>query len=187
VLVERIGVGTAQGQAAWIVYVDVVCLAADGSLFDAALLAAVGALRTLELPSVQVSDDGKVCVAPHGATPDARQGAGTVQPAVHGGRLEMHKLPVALTCGLWKGKILADPCEVEESMMDAFVTVTMDSQGSLVRPPRPSADNTMASHSALNCASSASVLSCLLDCRSALSRSSPCTSREGWQAQATRR
>jgi len=132
---ERIGLRIAQGQAAWIVYVDVVCLAADGSLFDAALLAAVGALRTLDLPSVQVSDDGKVCVAPHGAAPDARHAADAARPAVRGGRLEMHNLPVALTCGLWKGKILADPCEVEESMMDACVTVTMDSQGSLVRAP----------------------------------------------------
>lgn len=140
----------AQGQAAWIVYVDVVCLAADGSLFDAALLAAVGALRTLELPSVQVSDDGKVCVAPHDATQDARRGADAAHPAVHVGRLEMHNLPVALTCGLWKGKILADPCEVEESMMDACVTVTMDGQGSLVRPPRPSPDDTMAIYSGLN-------------------------------------
>lgn len=36
------------GKAAWVVYLDIVCLNYDGGVLDAAVLAAVGALRNCE-------------------------------------------------------------------------------------------------------------------------------------------
>ena len=50
----------ARGRAAWVAYLDLYVLDADGGLFDAALLAALAALGALRLPHVDVDEDGKV-------------------------------------------------------------------------------------------------------------------------------
>ncbi|KAG9450946.1 hypothetical protein H6P81_010911 [Aristolochia fimbriata] len=46
------------GKAAWMAYLDVYCLDSDGSLFDAALLAAVAAFSHLQIPLVSLNDEG---------------------------------------------------------------------------------------------------------------------------------
>nr|CAD1824461.1 unnamed protein product [Ananas comosus var. bracteatus] len=51
-------------KASWIAYLDIYCLNADGSLFDAALVSAVAAFTHLEIPLVSVSDDGRVVTVP---------------------------------------------------------------------------------------------------------------------------
>ncbi|CAI5961368.1 unnamed protein product [Closterium sp. NIES-64] len=48
------------GKAAWAIWLDIVCIDADGALFDAALLAALAALSSLTLPAVDVVANGKV-------------------------------------------------------------------------------------------------------------------------------
>lgn len=45
------------GKAAWVVYLDVVCLNYDGGVLDAAVLAAVGALRNCTSPRDEVPSD----------------------------------------------------------------------------------------------------------------------------------
>ncbi|XP_010269781.1 PREDICTED: exosome complex component RRP43 isoform X2 [Nelumbo nucifera] len=50
------------GKAAWMAYLDIYCLDADGALFDAALLAAVAAFSHLQIPAVTVNDDGRVVI-----------------------------------------------------------------------------------------------------------------------------
>ena len=50
----------ARGRAAWVAYLDLYVLDADGGLFDAALLAALAALSALRLPHVNVDEHGKV-------------------------------------------------------------------------------------------------------------------------------
>ena len=50
----------AQGRAAWLLYLDLYVLDADGALYDAALLAALAALASLKLPHVAVDEAGKV-------------------------------------------------------------------------------------------------------------------------------
>ena len=50
----------ARGRAAWVAYLDLYVLDADGALYDAALLAALAALSALRLPHVDVDEDGKV-------------------------------------------------------------------------------------------------------------------------------
>ena len=49
----------ARGRAAWVAYLDLYVLDADGGLYDAALLAALAALCALRLPHVDVDEDGK--------------------------------------------------------------------------------------------------------------------------------
>ncbi|KAJ6363419.1 hypothetical protein OIU78_003568 [Salix suchowensis] len=48
------------GKAAWMAYLDIYCLDADGALFDAALLSAVAAFSHLQIPIVSLNDDGKI-------------------------------------------------------------------------------------------------------------------------------
>lgn len=50
------------GKAAWMAYLDIYCLDADGALFDAALLSAVAAFSHLQIPAVSLNDDGKIVV-----------------------------------------------------------------------------------------------------------------------------
>ena len=51
------------GKAAWMVYLDIYILDADGSLLDAALLAALASLASLQLPPVSIREDGQVELA----------------------------------------------------------------------------------------------------------------------------
>ena len=57
------------GKTAWMAYLDMYCLDADGSLFDAALLAAVATLLAavaafshLRIPIVSLNEEGRVVV-----------------------------------------------------------------------------------------------------------------------------
>ncbi|KAK9274101.1 hypothetical protein L1049_018915 [Liquidambar formosana] len=50
------------GKAAWMAYLDIYCLDADGALFDAALLSAVAAFSHLRIPVVSLNDNGRVVV-----------------------------------------------------------------------------------------------------------------------------
>ncbi|MCO5577162.1 hypothetical protein L7F22_030986 [Adiantum nelumboides] len=59
-MVDLRDLSIAPGKAAWMAYLDVYCLDADGSLLDAALLASTAALADLKLPEIAVTDDGKV-------------------------------------------------------------------------------------------------------------------------------
>ncbi|KAB1222362.1 Exosome complex component RRP43 [Morella rubra] len=45
------------GKAAWMAYLDIYCLDADGALFDAALLSAIAAFSHLQIPAVSLNDD----------------------------------------------------------------------------------------------------------------------------------
>ena len=59
-VVDLRGLAIARGRAAWVAYLDLYVLDADGGLYDAALLAALAALSALRLPHVVVDEDGKV-------------------------------------------------------------------------------------------------------------------------------
>jgi exosome complex RNA-binding protein Rrp42 (RNase PH superfamily) len=99
-----------QGQAAWMLYVDIFCLAADGGIFDAALAAAVAALSNVKLPRVKLSEDGRVVVAEDGSTEaspgpsdmDTESGNGGTRIVEGCSRLNLASLPIALTCGMYK-------------------------------------------------------------------------------------
>lgn len=146
--------------AAWAVFCDIYVLNADGGLLDAALIAAVSALAGLQLPEVAVTKDGAVlppftiassCWAlplhhPMLLGPERRRwlgvqvvppltvraGEGEVLPAR---QLQLRSTPLALTCGLRKGQLIADPSSEEEQLMECTITVALDEQGNLAGAP----------------------------------------------------
>lgn len=108
----------------------------DGSLHDACLLAALAALASLRLHAVTVDEAGHVQKA------DAAAGSGGgEQPAAAavGGqgqaqlrRLTLASLPVSLTCGLYRGRLLVDPAREEEAQAEALLTATLDESGAVL-------------------------------------------------------
>ncbi|XVE61125.1 hypothetical protein DITRI_Ditri06bG0014600 [Diplodiscus trichospermus] len=131
------------GKAAWMAYLDVYCLDADGALFDIALLSAVAALSHLEIPVVSLSDDGKIVVLS-----EEQEGMSDRKPVNKEKRkVTLSSIPFSLTCILHKNYILADPTAEEESIMETLVTVVLDSSSQLVslyKPGGPVLANTSA-------------------------------------------
>ncbi|CAL5420374.1 unnamed protein product [Camellia sinensis] len=111
------------GKAAWMAYLDIYCLDANGALFDAALLAAVAAFSHLQIPVVSLNDDGRVVVV-------SEEDVGKLknEPVNKGKwKLKLSSIPFSLTCILHKNYILADSTAEEESIMETLVTVVLDS------------------------------------------------------------
>uniref|UniRef100_A0A7N0VBR4 Ribosomal RNA-processing protein 43 n=1 Tax=Kalanchoe fedtschenkoi TaxID=63787 RepID=A0A7N0VBR4_KALFE len=121
------------GKAAWMAYLDIYCLDADGALFDAALLSAVAALSHLRIPQVSLNDDGRVVVvSEEGEEKIDREPVNKEKR-----KLNLTNIPFSLTCVLHKGYILADPTAEEESIMGTLVTVALDSSDQLVSLYKP--------------------------------------------------
>lgn len=121
------------GKAAWMAYLDIYCLDADGALFDAALLSAVAAFSHLQIPVVSLNDDGRVVVVS-----DEDGGKLEKEPVNKEKRkLKLSSIPFSLTCVLHKNYILADPTAEEESVMETILTVVLDSSFQLVSLYKP--------------------------------------------------
>lgn len=99
------------GQKVYMLYIDCYVLDYDGNYFDASVLSAVAALSSMTLPIYQVVN-GRV-------------------ELVHGQRMKlpMKTLPVSVTMGLIRDKIVVDPLPAEEEVADTLVTIGYDSQG----------------------------------------------------------
>ncbi|PHT37007.1 hypothetical protein CQW23_24707 [Capsicum baccatum] len=122
------------GKAAWMAYLDIYCLDADGALFDAALLSAVAAFSHLNIPVVSLNDDGQIVLV----SEDTVQLKLEKEPVNKEKRkLKLNSLPFSLTCILNKNYILADPTAEEESIMETVVTVVLDSSYQLVSLYKP--------------------------------------------------
>nr|KYP48167.1 Exosome complex exonuclease RRP43 [Cajanus cajan] len=121
------------GKAAWMAYLDVYCLDADGALFDAALLSAVAALSHLQIPAVAMNDDGKIVLV------SDEDGQKRAQEPVNKEKrkLTLKSIPFSLTCILYKNYILADPTAEEESIMETHVTIVLDTSGQLISLYKP--------------------------------------------------
>jgi exosome complex component RRP43 len=123
----------AEGQAVWVLYLDLYILNAAGSLLDASLLAALAALQDTRLPIVHVTDEGNV---ERGAAEDDEDAAAAAVDAGSSSSsrpLQLHGRPLALTCGLYKGQhIVADPDHEEEALMSATVSVVLDESGEML-------------------------------------------------------
>ncbi|KAL6540517.1 hypothetical protein OROMI_024400 [Orobanche minor] len=123
------------GKAAWMAYLDIYCLDADGALFDAALLSAVAAFSHLQIPIVSLNDDGRIVLVPEDNNGGAKKHHEPVNKEKT--KLKLNSLPFALTCVLHKDHILADPTSEEESIMETFLTVVLDSSFQLVSFNKP--------------------------------------------------
>ncbi|XVE95944.1 hypothetical protein REPUB_Repub02eG0179100 [Reevesia pubescens] len=121
------------GKAAWMAYLDIYCLDADGALFDTALLSAVAAFSHLEIPEVSLNDDGKIVLLS-----DEKEVMSDREPVNKEKRkVTLSSIPYSLTCILHKNYILADPTAEEESIMETLVTVVLDSSSQLVSLYKP--------------------------------------------------
>ncbi|KDP26052.1 hypothetical protein JCGZ_21085 [Jatropha curcas] len=122
------------GKAAWMAYLDIYCLDADGALFDAALFSVVAAFSHLQIPIVSLNDDGKIVVL----SEEDEIGRSEKKPVNQEKRkLTLSSLPFSLTFILHKNYILADPTAEEESIMETLVTVVLDSSARLVSFYKP--------------------------------------------------
>ncbi|WOL18687.1 exosome complex component RRP43 [Canna indica] len=122
------------GKAAWTAYLDIYCLNSDGSLFDAALLSAIAAFSHLQIPLVSLNDDGRV-IAVSGEQLENNSTIELVNKEKR--KLSFQSIPFSLTCVLHNKYILADPTAEEESIMETFITVVLDSMGRLVSFYKP--------------------------------------------------
>ncbi|GAB4843858.1 hypothetical protein Ancab_013820 [Ancistrocladus abbreviatus] len=122
------------GKAAWMAYLDIYCLDADGALFDAALLSAVAAFTHLQIPVVSLNDEGRVVIV----SEEEKEGKPGKEPVnKERRRLTLSNIPFSLTCVLHKNYILADPSAEEESIMETSLTVVLNSSGQLVSVYKP--------------------------------------------------
>ncbi|XP_051140430.1 uncharacterized protein LOC127257912 [Andrographis paniculata] len=122
------------GKAAWMAYLDIYCLDADGALFDAALLSAAAAFSHLQIPVVSLNDDGRIVLVPEDNAGSMKEKEPVNKEKI---KLKMKNVPFALTCILHKNYILADPTSEEESIMETFLTVVLDSSSRLVSLNKP--------------------------------------------------
>jgi exosome complex component RRP43 len=121
------------GKAAWMAYLDIYCLDADGALFDVALLSAVAALSHLQIPAVAMNDDGKIVLM----SDEDGQKQAKEQVNKEKRKLTLKSIPLSLTCILHKSYILADPTAEEESIIETHVTIVLDTCGQLVSLYKP--------------------------------------------------
>ncbi|XP_057982104.1 uncharacterized protein LOC131167342 [Malania oleifera] len=120
------------GKAAWMAYLDIYCLDADGALFDAALLSAVAALTHLRIPEVSLNEDGRVVIYQEHERKLEKEPVNKERR-----KLKLSSIPFSLTCILHKNYILADPTAEEEAVMETSVTVVLDPSSQLVSLYKP--------------------------------------------------
>lgn len=125
----------AEGQAVWVLYLDLYILNAAGSLLDASLLAAVAALQDTRLPAVHMTEEGNVeRDGLEDLDADENDAAAAAAGNVRTVPLQLHGTPLSLTCGIYKQQqlLLADPDHEEEGLMAASVTVVLDEKHDLL-------------------------------------------------------
>jgi len=103
-----------ENEKVYMLYIDIYVLDYDGNYFDASVLSAVAALATCTLPKYEVKN-GKV-------------------EKVEGMRipLPLRTIPVSVTVGLVKDKLLVDPSPAEESVLDTSIILGFDSDSNIV-------------------------------------------------------
>ncbi|KAF7327752.1 Semialdhyde-dh domain-containing protein [Mycena kentingensis (nom. inval.)] len=104
------------GKAVWVLYVDATCINYDGNVFDAALIAMVAALRNTKLPKAtfNVETEQTIC------------SRSTSIP------LQLTKIPVSASFGVFDTTLLADPTAFEEPLLDTTISVILDEQNELI-------------------------------------------------------
>ncbi|PWA97515.1 exosome complex component RRP43 [Artemisia annua] len=122
------------GKAAWMAYLDIYCLDADGALFDAALFAAAAAFSHLQIPVVSLNDDGRIVVVSNQSEGQKLKNKPVNEEKR---KLKLRSIPFALTCIIHKDYILADPTAEEESIMETLITTVLDSSCQLVSLYKP--------------------------------------------------
>ena len=102
------------GELCWVVNIDIYPLDDDGNLIDASLYAAVAALLTTQLPTVDMSS-GK---------PEIKRD----RPA---GALPLRDIPISFTFARVVDYLVLDPTKREECLMSARLTLGITSSGEI--------------------------------------------------------
>ncbi|MCS7116463.1 MAG: exosome complex protein Rrp42 [Nitrososphaerota archaeon] len=102
-----------EGEKVIAIYVDVSMLDLDGNLFDATSYAVVSSLLTARIPKFKVSNEGKVVKLDEYVP------------------LPIRTLPISVTMARIGDALIVDPTHEEELVMDARITLTIDSEGNL--------------------------------------------------------
>ncbi|MEM4280954.1 MAG: exosome complex protein Rrp42 [Candidatus Caldarchaeum sp.] len=98
-----------EGQKVYILYIDCYVLDYDGNYFDAAVLSSVAALISGSLPVCRVLD-GRVELVPNERI-----------------KIPLRTIPVSVTMGLIRDRVVVDPLPTEEEIADTMVTIGVDS------------------------------------------------------------
>ncbi|KAG0276013.1 Exosome complex component RRP43 [Linnemannia exigua] len=100
-----------EGKAVWVLYVDAVCVAYDGNIYDAALAAIMAALN-----------NGTIKVS-----------GGTAANDENSFKLKLARTPLSATFAIFDTTltILADPNVTEETISDGQISITLDETGLL--------------------------------------------------------
>ncbi|WWD20524.1 hypothetical protein CI109_105000 [Kwoniella shandongensis] len=101
----------APGKAAWVIYIDVVCINYDGNAFDAAVLAVMAALKNARLPRAKYDEDsGK-----------------TICSRTERHPLQLGRIPLSCSYGIFESThLLPDPTSFETSLLPTTVTIALD-------------------------------------------------------------
>lgn len=86
----------------------------------------------MQIPLVSVNDDGRF-ISVSGELPEGKSKLVNKEKR----KVSLRSKPFSLTCILHEKYILADPNAEEESIMNTFVTVVLDSLGQLVSIYKP--------------------------------------------------
>ncbi|KAF9924105.1 hypothetical protein FBU30_005869 [Linnemannia zychae] len=107
-----------EGKAVWVLYVDVVCVAYDGNIYDAALAAVMAALHNVRIrnPTYQ---EGIIKVSGGTAATDDNSFA-----------LKLARTPLSATFSIFDTTltVLADPNFTEETISDGQISITLDAE-----------------------------------------------------------
>lgn len=100
-------------QNVFIIFIDLYVISFDGNLFDAGILAAVSALLTAKLPRTEIVDNDVVVLGEQYSKSDWLP-------------LPITNKAVSVTIAKIGNKLLVDPNENEERVMDSRITITVD-------------------------------------------------------------
>ncbi|GHJ87781.1 hypothetical protein NliqN6_4183 [Naganishia liquefaciens] len=102
-------------KAAWVLYVDLVCVNYDGNAFDASVLAIMAALRDTKLPIARWDEDLEQAICSRTETWSLRE--------------SLTCTPLACTFGIFKGEhLLPDPTAFETPLIDTTITIALDAE-----------------------------------------------------------
>merc|ERR1712150_63757 len=127
------------GKWAWVVYVDIVCLNLDGNLLDCALKAALAALRDTRIPEVSVkrpeNAPEKFKLKDENKEDDEDDDNAGVENIIQVSKTKTNRFkflcePLSCTAAVFEDKILLDPTDEEEVLVDSYVTIVLDASAS---------------------------------------------------------
>ncbi|MFX1450175.1 MAG: exosome complex protein Rrp42 [Promethearchaeota archaeon] len=106
------------GEQAFIIFIDLYVMSYDGNMFDAGTLAAVAALLTAKIPRTEVRDKEVVVLGEQYDKSDWLP-------------LPITNKAVSVTVAKIGDKLMIDPNEQEDRVMDARLTITVGEHGNL--------------------------------------------------------